>query len=208
MEATQYDKKNNREERKVSGGGGAEYELAGTTPSAKTSKYIENAINHFNKFLQTKDIGKFIELSEVELTQRSIYQEFGTYLVRRATSVIGAEQITEKHALNLLSYVIVKAKERFPHAQIWHKDTVNDWYTALRKDISTKIKRKQYLLGDLLKSKSPGIGRDLLKRLNHELMIIGTAHAESLRAKLNMSFSAIGRSGEVALASWAKSTWY
>ena len=103
-------------------GGVVSYELAGTSKSNKVEKYITNAWdNYFVPFLHSKEIeltDKTIrENHKTLLTDRSTYQEFGTFLIQRATSQNAAEHFTDGHALNILSYVLGKAKAFFPEAE-------------------------------------------------------------------------------------------
>ena len=59
---------------------------------------------------------------------------------------------------------------------------------------------------------SPGdeknlIGRELLSEICEGLLELGTAESENQRFVMNMSFAAIGKSGEVSLSSWNKTDW-
>ena len=58
-----------------------------------------------------------------------------------------------------------------------------------------------------LGSKSRGIGRKMLMEMNAGLMQQGTKESGKRRCALNMTFSSIGRSGEVSLSTWSKTYW-
>lgn len=57
------------------------YRKSGEKGTAKSTVTARNAaLNHFNDFLKTKRLPTFEMLSEAQLCNKSLWQEYGTYL--------------------------------------------------------------------------------------------------------------------------------
>ena len=66
------------------------YRLSGLGPISKSSKTVRiPSLNHFEAFLLTKQMSKCNELSEDDVTNVTIFQEFGSYLVDVAVVSVG-----------------------------------------------------------------------------------------------------------------------
>ena len=66
------------------------YRLSGLGPISKSSKTVRiSSLNHFEAFLLTKQMPKCNELSEDDVTNVTIFQEFGSYLVDVAVVSVG-----------------------------------------------------------------------------------------------------------------------
>jgi hypothetical protein len=63
----------------------AQYRRSGTSGHAPTTIAGKNSsLNHMNDFLQTKRLKTFDQLSEEEVCNVHLWQEFGTYLSEHA----------------------------------------------------------------------------------------------------------------------------
>ena len=81
-----------------------EFQRAGTQKAPKTEKGKIVAIKQFNKFLQMKVLSPFAILmrdnDEETLCNKELYQEFGTFLVEYATSLLSDDSLSADNALH------------------------------------------------------------------------------------------------------------
>ena len=183
-----------------------EFEKAGTTMSDKTETGRVKAIKHLDLFLALKQLGTLNELigayKESILCDKELYQEFGTYLIYTATSLMNNDKINDGNALGILSHITKLSSTKFPNNSTWISSPFNTWYSTLRDDTRKTILRRNLKEG--IKA-SPGdekhpIGRELLSEMGEGLLELGTVESEKQRCAMNMSFAAIGRSGEVSIS--------
>ena len=188
-----------------------EFEKAGTKKTPKTESGRSVAVKQFNKFLHLKALPSFSELMEGDgdeevLCDKKLYQEFGTFLIDYATSLISDDRLSADNAQQILSNITTPVSVKYPTNLTW-QISLDNWYTTLRTDIKKQIQRRLLTEGLGLGSKTRRIGRSLLMEMNEGLMKQGTAESEKRRCALNMTFSSIGRSGEVSLSTWSKTYW-
>ena len=73
--------------------------------------------------------------------------------------------------------------------------------------IETKVGRRRIKDGPSVSESSIPIGREILKKICHSLMLTGDSESMKRRFAMVTTFLAVGRSGEVACSSWNSVTW-
>lgn len=82
-----------------------------------------------------------------------------------------------------------------------------DWYTELRDVLEKKIKKAYIIKALSISESSDLIGRNLLIRMGASLLNWNSSDWYERRAVLTIVYSAVGRGGEVAQASWSNMRW-
>lgn len=184
------------------------YRLSGTgghAPSTVAGK--EAGIAHFEDFLATKNMQPFETLSESELCDKTLWQEFGTYVAEFAINKkTGTALLLPSTALQVLSGPKAVTQAKFQHNQIWNSES---WYTKIRADVELTVVKRHIELGIPVQDKSEPVGRDLLLLLNKIMLLsdVDVTKAIEYRAAINLTFSAVGRGGEIGYSSYNLCTW-
>ena len=99
------------------------------------------------------------------------------------------------------------AIKRFPENEMWQLHHLDKWYPPLRLAIETKVNRRRIQDGLSTSDGSEPIGRVLLSKICHSLMLIGDSESMKRRFSIVTTFLAVGRAGEVACSSWNSVYW-
>ena len=86
--------------------------------SDKTETGRVTAIKHFDLFFALKQPGTLNELIGANKKSipcdKELYQEFGTYLIYTAASLMNNDKINDGNAQGILSYITKLASTKFP----------------------------------------------------------------------------------------------
>ena len=104
-------------------------------------------------------------------------------------------------AVQYLGVIKELAILRFPENEMWHLHKLDKWYPSLRLAIETKVNRRRMKAGQSTSDGSNPIGRVLLSKICHALMLIGNSESMKRRFAIVTTFLAVGRAGEVACSS-------
>lgn len=184
------------------------YRLSGIGGHApKTISGKDAGVSHFNDFLATKHMQPFDKLSESEVCNKSLWQEYGTYCAEFAINKkTGVDLLSPRTALQVLSGPKALAQSKFNENAIWNDDV---WYRKLRADVELTVVKRHIELGIPVQEKSEPVGRELLLLLN-QIMLSSESDAVKAveyRAAINLTFAAVGRGGEVGYSSYDLCTW-
>lgn len=187
----------------------ADYRLSGTVGHASSTIAGKAAgMAHFNDFLSTKLMQPFEKLTESEVCNIALWQQYGTYVSECA--------VNKKNGTDLLSWGTAKqvisgpkavAENKFGSNAIWQHQ---DWYTKIRADIESTVVKRCIELGIPAEEKSEPVGRDLLLLLNTIMLASEPSEqtkAIEYRAAINVTFAAVGRGGEVGYSSYNLCEW-
>jgi len=187
----------------------ADYRLSGTVghaPSTIAGKVAGMA--HFNDFLSTKLMQPFDKLSESEVCDVSLWQQYGTYVSECAVNKKnGTDLLSWGTAKQVLSGPKAVAENKFGTNIIWQHQ---EWYTKIRSDIESTVVKRCIELGIPAEEKSEPVGRDLLLLLNSIMLeseLSEQTRAIEYRAAINVTFAAVGRGGEVGYSSFNLCEW-
>jgi Phage integrase SAM-like domain len=185
---------------------GVEYDLLGTGgKSSALQRGKSAALTHFNSFLATKLMSKYDQLSEDEITSK-LFQEFGTYLATVAKDSKTNKPLSIGGCTNYLSYVKTTFEQKYPKSIIWNT-ALGGWYTSLRVALEKKVRVDTVRRGDFVVERATPLGARTLEEINHYYMGQGSKEGIKRIAALNMTRFAVGRSGEVSIASWKTTQW-
>ena len=98
--------------------------------------------------------------------------------------------------LSYFSGLINAIKLKFPRNDLFNPPM--EWNTNIRKSIARDVGRRCIEEGIDITEKSPPVGRVLMTRCCHSLLMENSVESVTKRAILVMNFMAVGRSGEVA----------
>lgn len=185
-----------------------EYALMATTGSAKsTEKGRVNAKTHCDVFCASKHLPRIKDLSEKDFCDVNFFREFATYLSEHATWGKSQSLFKAGTAVQYLGAIKEYAIERFPDNEMWQMHKLDRWYPALRFAIETNVNRRRMKDGLPTSEGSQPIGREIIMKMCHSLMLVGDSESMKRRFALVTTFLAIGRSGEVACSSWNSVSW-
>ena len=120
--------------------------LSGLAPISRSSKTVRLcSLKHFEAFLMTKQMPKCNELNEKDVTNVTIFQEFGSYLVDVAMVSVGGffnssesstnlkpkSQLDSSTAGEYIYQLRQYFKEKFASNIFWSEDEI--WFTKLKK---------------------------------------------------------------------------
>ena len=193
------------------------YRHSGLGPISKSSKTVRiSSLNHFEAFLLTKQMPKCNELSEDDVTNVTIFQEFGSYLVDVAVVSVGGlfnlsdsnanlkpkSQLGSSTAGEYIGQVRQHFKEKFASNTFWSEDEI--WFTKMKKSIVKQIRTRGLRSGEVLSGSAYGLDRGMLDKICDHMMrqtIKSTASMED-RFYMTLTYNACGRGGEAACASF------
>ena len=95
---------------------------------------------------------------------------------------------------------------RFPDNPIFQESN-QEWYTKLREGMGTAISRRCILDGVPISRQGKHVGRELVQRIGHALLLENSIESIERRACIVMTFASVGRAGEVAFCQWNNSWW-
>lgn len=190
----------------------ATYELTGAGGKGKsTLKGKIAALIPFEEFLATLQQPSYEDMvEEIRRGDRSInalcdiklFQAFATFLIttfktqKDETPMLGTIK-------QYLSGVVVRVHMDFPENHIMMQtNIVGSWYSKLRSAIDYDVTKRHINAGQNVADDTNPCGRVLLKLICDALLKLGTADALKRRFIICITFCAVGRSGECALATW------
>ncbi len=212
-----------------------QYRLSGSKGEAPATIGGRNAaLVHFNDFLRTKLLPPFDELSKEQICNKSLWQEYGTYLsefakkktkVRPTLYIVCCKHnftyivndflsqeddfLSDGTALNAFSGPKEMARVKFGEDRCWLDQNI--WCGRIRLDIKNVVLKRCIELGIQTSKKSKPIGRDALLDLNRAMLQLPSPAEQrtaiTFRLAFNMTFQAVGRGGECAYSSYNKSHW-
>lgn len=181
--------------------------MASTGSSKSTEKVRQSARTHFDFFCASKHLPPWKELSEDQFCDVTLFREFSTYLAEHALVARTKMLLMAGSAVQYLGVIKELAILRFPENEMWHLHELDKWYPSLRLAIETKVNRRRMKAGQSTSDGSNPIGRALLSKICHALMLIGDSESMKRRFAIVTTFLAVGRAGEVACSSWNSVSW-
>ena len=127
------------------------------------------------------------------------------FLVHTAVDCRG-DPLAKGTVLQYISSVKTAASKLYEDS-IFFKEANLAWYTAIRKDMESTIKRQCILNGVRIAYKARPVFRPQMITIAGFLLKEGTAESLSRRAAIVTAFACVGRSGEVALTHFNDSYW-
>ena len=188
--------------------GPIEYAPMPSTGSAKSTEKVRQAARtHFDFFCGSKHLPRWKELSEDQFCDVNLFREFSTFLAEHAVVTKTKMLLMAGSAVQYLSVIKECAIARFPENEMWHLHRLDKWYPSLRLAIETKVNRRRIKSGLSTSDGSNPIGRVLLSKICHALMLVGDSESMKRRFAIVTTFLAVGRAGEVACSSWNSVSW-
>ncbi len=176
----------------------AVYKLSGTGGKAKsTVDGKESSMKHFEDFLATKHMPTFADLTEDELCDITMWQEFGTYLCDFAQNRRTNDLLKWGTAKQYISGPKSNAWDRTKGNLIWKDET---WYTKIRADIEKTIVKRCIEAGVPAEDKSEPLGRDSL------LLLFSTSIRELKQQETTRLFPRSARHGADCGAACCRAT--
>ena len=179
--------------------------LGTTGVASSTISGKKSALAQFDSFLRTKDMPKFDSCTEEQLCSKYLLGEFCHYLADFAKKEKDDNFLEGLTAVQFLSGVKTQIEMKYPRNALWEKrntDEKKDWYTAMRCALLKRIVNRKICSGLEVTDKSPPINRNLMKRINRHLLKRNSIECIERRFALAMTWLAVGRAGEVGIASW------
>ena len=131
-----------------------------------------------------------------------LFREFLTYLAEHAFAARAKMLLMSGSAVKHFGVRKELAILRFPENEMWHLHKLDKWHPSLRRAIATKVNRRRMKSGQSTSDGSNPIGRVLLSKVCHALMVVGDSESMKRRFAIVTTFLAVGRAGEVACSSW------
>lgn len=207
--------------------------VGGQSSSVKANQRL--GLSHFNTYLTETGLPTISEdstpLEEEMVCTVEVMQRFGTYLFKAATTEVSSlcSTVTTRSESNLqffglqtndalapgtakvmFSSAINSIRKIFPKNDIWK--TTDAWYGKIAQDVEKGAGRLRIAEGIPMVEKSEPIGRELLAQICRQALLPSASAAKEIqgvkdRVALVTNFSAIGRSGEVAMTSYSLAHW-
>lgn len=178
----------------------------GGSRKKKTLEARENAISHFQLYLDYKHLGPFDELDPTFLTDRETWKEFAGYLATSGHQLNKPESpLALQTAENIYSGFKNVLAQRFPLMELF-KVTPNPEVAEFHKNVKADMKKKIIDRNTELQirtvEKSPKIGPILHAEIGKALLKANTTEGVLRHAAILTIRQAAGRSGEIAKATW------
>ena len=138
---------------------------------------------------------------------RIFLRKIATYLAEHAKGATTKQLIMAGTAIQYFSAIKEFAMDRFPKNEMWQIQKLDKWYPPMRLAIEVTVNRRRIKLGQNTSDQSKPIGRVILKKMCHTLMLVGDMESMKRRSAMLTTFLAVGRAGEVALSSWNSVSW-
>jgi hypothetical protein len=140
----------------------AEYREAGTGGFANsTVRAKESAMIHFSTYLRTKSLD-YLTMTEDNLCKETLFRQFGTYLISVAKTK-GGKLLKRDTAVDYCSGVTQVLKKRLKKNVIF--SATETWNSDVRYDILKLVTTRCVVAGVVVKEKSKGVGRNLMKSI-------------------------------------------
>jgi hypothetical protein len=175
-----------------------------------------SAFRNFEEFLSLKKypnksgVGYAVtidDLSHATATDIATWQEYGGFLVEGAVDARG-DSLMKGTALQYLSACRVKCYKIFSHVMFQSIDkNIPSPFTAINKEITSKIGLRCIHNGEFIAKKSRGVARANLLTICKGYLKVGNKAAVEKRAAIVTSSDCVGRSGEVAFTCFDTSFW-
>ena len=167
------------------------------------------ALNHVEAYTKKP----FSSLTEEEIVNESFFQGFAQYLAFEARHFRSTEPLSLNTIVGYLSSAKEEIRKKFRNNPIWIGDGHNDptyWYTKLVKKLQSEVIRDCINRNIPVDQKTSLIGDNMLLEMITTLMTdekFSGSDGASARLKLICLWQALGRTGEVALASFETAHW-
>jgi hypothetical protein len=181
--------------------------MASTGSAKSTEKGRVAAKLQCDAFCASKHLPRCKDLQENQFCDVIFFREFATYLTEHAKSKKTDSLFFAGTVVQYLGAVKEFAMERFPENEMWQTHRLDKWYPSLRFAVETKVNRRRLKAGLATSEGSRPIGREILKKLCHSLMLIGDSESMKKRFAIVTTFLAVGRAGEIACSSWNSVSW-
>jgi hypothetical protein len=155
--------------------------------------------------LTEKGLNTYPELSEEELCNVSLLQEFGTFLITEARDLRTGDLLAQGTAQQYVSGVKSHIFGKFPNNLIWKNE--DEWYTKMYDAIGKGLAQRCISMGVPISQKSPPIERKLLKQICHVYLKSNRSSAIERRCIMNVTYSDVGRVGECSRATYNSMRW-
>jgi hypothetical protein len=168
------------------------------TGAPNTIKGYDTAVNYFNTWRVNNNKVTLFVMTEDDLCQESLFDEYAKHLKEEATLAMQ----TAQQYFSGLKNVCVRMFGEIDN--IWQYDK---WYLKLYRDIGDSLMRRSILAGEEASRKVKGAGRNTMDDISTCHWTINTPESYVRNCSLINTSHAIGRMAEVAFTSWRKSYW-
>ena len=165
-----------------------EYRRLGTGDTAdKTIDRNRSSLLHFNAFLESKGLAPFENLEGDEVSKIDLLREFGTYLCYHARNSRTDDLLMQNSAFGYMSGVKESIRVRYPDNSIF-QDSNQEWYTKLRAGMGTATSRRCILEGVPISRQGKHVGRELVHRIGHALLLEKMIYSVTIVSPLNKTW--------------------